>query len=59
MFQHAKLYSIDEVSEALKKAGYVVSDVKGTLNSDPMNQEVDGNLVEPNKMSGVLIVKAE
>lgn len=59
VFQHAKLYSIDEVSEALKKAGYVVSDVKGTLNSDPMNQEVDGNLVEPNKMSGVLIVKAE
>jgi ubiquinone/menaquinone biosynthesis C-methylase UbiE len=59
VFQHARLYSLENVSEMLEEAGYKVSDAKGTLNSDPMNQEVDTRLIEPSKKSGVIIVKAE
>ena len=58
VFKHAILYNLDETVELLIEADYVVSDVKGTLNSDPMNQVVDNELVEPSSESGVLIVKA-
>ena len=58
VFKHAQLYSLDETVKLLKDANYIVSDVKGTLNSDPMNQVVDQGLVEPSDESGVLIVKA-
>ena len=58
VFKHANLYNLDETVELLIEADYVVSDVKGTLNSDPMNQVVDNELVEPSSESGVLIVKA-
>ena len=47
-----------EVTGLLDEANYIVSDVKGTLNSDPMSQKVVQVLVEPSKKSGVLIVKA-
>ena len=59
VFQHAKLYSLSEVSGLLEKAGYSISDTKGTLNSHPMNQDVDIRLVDPSNESGVLIIRAE
>ena len=59
VFQHARLYSLGEVSEMLENAGYEISDVKGTLISGPMSQEVDTRLVEPSNESGVLIIRAE
>ncbi len=58
VFRHANLYTLDEVTGLIDEADYVVSDVNGTLNSDPMSQEVDQTLVEPSGKSGVLIVKA-
>ena len=58
VFQYAKLYAFDEVQELLEIAGYSITDSKGTLNSDPMNQEVDQNIVDPSEKSGVLIVRA-
>jgi len=59
VFQHARFYSLEDVSMMLEEVGYRISDAKGTLNSDPMKQEVDVDLVEPSKQSGVIIVKAE
>lgn len=59
VFQHARFYSLENVSVMLEEVGYSISDAKGTLNSDPMKQEVDVDLVEPSKQSGVIIVKAE
>lgn len=59
VFQHARLYSLEKVAEMLKVAEYTVSDAMGTLNSSPMNQEIDGALIEPSKHSGVIIIKAE
>ena len=59
VFQHAKLYSLREVSGMLEKAGYRISDTIGTLNSHPMNQDVDTRLIDPSNESGVLITRAE
>lgn len=59
VFQHARFYTLEDVSMMLEEVGYRISDAKGTLNSDPMKQEVDVDLVEPSKQSGVIIVKAE
>ena len=59
VFQHARFYSLRDVSMMFEEVGYSISDAKGTLNSDPMKQEVDVNLVEPSIQSGVIIVKAE
>jgi len=58
VFQHAKLYTLDEVRLLLGRAGYIIMDIKGTLNSHPMEQDVDQDLVEPSEKSGVLIVRA-
>ncbi|EMR74052.1 methylase involved in ubiquinone/menaquinone biosynthesis [Thaumarchaeota archaeon SCGC AB-539-E09] len=58
VFQYARLYTHDEVSEMLNEAGYRVTNSKGTLNSGPMNQNVDQRIIEPSEKSGVLIVEA-
>jgi SAM-dependent methyltransferase len=58
VFKHATLFSLEKVSALLNKSGYSIIDAKGTLNSDPANQEVDDRLVEPNNKCGVIIVKA-
>ena len=59
VFQHARLYSLMEVSAMFETAGYKISSVKGTLNSHPMNQNVDTELVEPSSVSGVIIISGE
>ena len=58
VFKHATLFSLDKISALLKKSGYSIIDAKGTLNSDPANQEVDDRLVEPSSKCGVIIIKA-
>ena len=58
VFQHAQLFTLDEVQLLLDRAGYKITDIKGTLNSHPMDQEVDHEIVEPSEESGVLIVRA-
>ena len=57
VFRHAKIYKLEEVSELLNIADYRVIDIKATLNSDPINQEVDGELLEPSQRSGVIALK--
>ncbi len=58
VFRQANLFSLDQVSALLNKSGYSIIDAKGTLNSDPANQEVDDRLVEPSDKCGVIIIKA-
>ena len=58
IFKHATLFSLEQVSALFDKSGYSILDAKGTLNSDPANQEVDDRLIEPSSKSGVIIVKA-
>jgi SAM-dependent methyltransferase len=58
VFQHARLYTLDEVVTLLNKSGYHILSVLGTVNSDPMNQRVDQEIVEPGEESGVLLVNA-
>jgi ubiquinone/menaquinone biosynthesis C-methylase UbiE len=58
VFKHAKLYTHEEVNRLLDLAGYRITSALGTLNSDPMNQNVDGTLVEPSPRSGVIVIKA-
>lgn len=59
VFQHARLYSLGEVSGMLENAGYEISDAKGTLNSGPGNQEIDTKIIKPSSICGVLIIRAE
>lgn len=58
VFKQATLFSLEKVSTLLNKSGYSIIDAKGTLNSDPSNQEVDDRIMEPSSKSGVIIVKA-
>jgi len=58
VFRHAKIYTLEEAYRLLNAAGYRVTSVLGTLNSDPMSQMVDEALVEPGPRSGVLIIHA-
>lgn len=58
VFKQATLFSLEQVSTLLNKSGYSIIDAKGTLNSDPSNQEVDDRIMEPSSKSGVIIVKA-
>ena len=58
VFKQATLFSLEKVSMLLDKSGYSIIDAKGTLNSDPANQEVDDRFIEPSSKSGVIIVKA-
>jgi len=58
VFKQATLFSLEKVSTLLDKSGYSIIDAKGTLNSDPANQEVDDRFIEPSSKSGVIIVKA-
>lgn len=58
VFQHARLYTQTDVTKLLESLGYNVIDAKGTLNSAPTNQKINGTLAEPSNQSGVLIIKA-
>ena len=58
VFRYAKIYTFEEAYRLLNSAGYKVTSVLGTLNSDPMSQMVDEELVEPGPSSGVLIIQA-
>ncbi len=58
VFRHAKIYTLEVAYRLLSVAGYRVTSVLGTLNSDPMSQMVDEALVEPGPRSGVLIIQA-
>lgn len=57
VFQHAKIYTLSEARETLRKAGYVIQQVVGTLNSGPMESPVDGSITPPSEESGVLVIK--
>ncbi len=59
VFQHARLYILDEVTKLLNQAGYCVEEAYGTLNSDPADQQIDGNMIEPSSKSGVIVLKAK
>lgn len=59
VFKHAKLYKLSEVIDLLSSVNFKIIDSKGTLNSSPINQNVDQDLIEPTDKSGVFIVKAK
>ena len=59
VFRYAKLYSLSQVDELLKSAGYKITSKVGTLTTGPMEQDVGDDLVEPDDNSGVIIVQAK
>ena len=58
VFQHAKLYTLSEAEDTLRRAGYSIQCTVGTLNSGPMESPVDGSIKSPGEESGVLVIKA-
>lgn len=59
VFKHARLYTLDDVTKVLQKSNYKVTKSFGTLNSNPKDQRVNTELVDPSEKSGVILVKAE
>jgi SAM-dependent methyltransferase len=59
VFQHANLYTLNEVFAFLNESGYDIQFSKGILQSSPLDQVIDKGMVEPSKRSGVLIIKAQ
>ncbi len=59
VFQYAKLYTLNEVRNLLESTGYRLVEARGTLNSDPMSQDIDCSLIDPCSDSGVIVARAE
>ncbi|MCW4048987.1 MAG: class I SAM-dependent methyltransferase [Candidatus Bathyarchaeota archaeon] len=59
VFQHARLYTLNEVRKLLETSGFIVTDSVGTLTSGPMEMEVDRTLRKPSVENGVIIVKSK
>ena len=58
VFQHARLYRLDEILDVFEQVEYKIYQIKGTLASDPMDLEVNSDLIDPSDEAGVIIVRA-
>jgi len=58
IFSNARLYTLDEVSSLLEKAGYEIAETAGTLTAPPDGPEQECKLVPFRRGVGVILVKA-
>jgi ubiquinone/menaquinone biosynthesis C-methylase UbiE len=58
VFRHARLYGLDEIVEIFELARLKITEIKGTLSSEPMDPEVKIDLNEPSDDTGVIILKS-
>ena len=59
IFSNAKIFTLNELEDLLKKEGFKIIEKKGTLTTAPTSIRVGTEITKPSEETGVIVIKAK